>query len=85
MKTQNETQVKNDSYIGVDVAKATLDAYRTHDKGTRQFPNSKDGFKQFLKWIKDEPPMLVNVDRGVAGIGQRRSGKVVQFSGSRAA
>ena len=41
MKTQNETQVKNDSYIGVDVAKATLDAYRTHDKATRPFSNSK--------------------------------------------
>ena len=49
MKTQNKTNVNDqnvETYIGVDVAKATLDAYRTHDNATRQFPNSKEGFKQ---------------------------------------
>jgi transposase len=62
MKTQSETNVKNqnsDTYIGIDVAKETLDAYRTLDKATLQFPNSKEGFKQFLKWIKETPPTLV--------------------------
>ena len=59
MRTQNETQVKTDTYIGVDVAKATLDAYRTHDKATRQFPNSQEGWKQFLKWGKEILPTLV--------------------------
>jgi transposase len=62
MRTQNQTQVNDkniETYIGVDVSKATLDAYRTHDKATRQFPNSKEGFKQFLKWSKEIPPTLV--------------------------
>ena len=62
MKTQMETNVNhqdNETYIGVDVAKETLDAYRTHDKATKQFSNTKDGFKQFLKWCKETPPTLV--------------------------
>jgi transposase len=59
MRTQNETQVKTDTYIGVDVAKATLDAYRTHDKATKQFSNTREGWKQFLKWSKEMPPTLV--------------------------
>ena len=35
MKTQTEMNVndqKTDTYIGIDAAKETLDAYRTHDK-----------------------------------------------------
>jgi transposase len=62
MRTQKENNVNlqdNAHYIGVDVAKATLDAYRTQDKATRQFPNSKEGFKQFLKWCKEMPTTLV--------------------------
>lgn len=69
MKTKNHKQVKtndtnnsdtnNDTYIGVDVAKETLDAYRTHDQATMQFPNSKEGYKLFRQWIKDTPPKLV--------------------------
>jgi len=62
MKTQIETKTQDkniETYIGVDVAKETLDAYRTHDKATQQFPNSKEGYKMFLKWIKETPPTLV--------------------------
>jgi transposase len=62
MKTQVETKGKDknsETYIGIDVAKETLDAYRTHDKATKQFPNSKEGFKLFLKWSKETPPTLV--------------------------
>ena len=62
MKTQIKTNVNDqviETYIGVDVAKQTLDAYRTHDHATTQFPNSKEGFKQFLKWCKETPPTLV--------------------------
>jgi len=59
MRTQNETHVKNNSYIGVDVAKATLDAHRFPENLSRQFANTPEGWKQFLQWIKDEPPTLV--------------------------
>ena len=59
MKTQNETKVKNNTYIGVDVAKATLDAHRFPNNLSRQFANTPESWKQFLQWIKDEPPTLV--------------------------
>jgi transposase len=62
MRTQIENNVNDkniDTYIGVDVVKATLDAYRTHDKATKQFSNSKEGFKQFLKWSQEMPPTLI--------------------------
>ena len=47
-------KVKNNSYIGVDVAKATLDAHRFPENLSRQFANTPEGWKQFLQWIKDE-------------------------------
>jgi len=62
MRTQHENNVNDkniDTYIGVDVAKATLDAYRTHDRATRQFPNSQEGWKEFLKWGKEMLPTLI--------------------------
>lgn len=62
MKTQNENNVNvqdNTPYIGVDVAKATLDAHRFPENAAKQFANTPEGWKQFLQWIKDEPPALV--------------------------
>lgn len=60
MKTNHEKQrPKNESYIGVDVSKSTLDAHRFPDNMSRQFTNSTEGFQLFLQWIKDDPPQLV--------------------------
>ena len=62
MKTQNENNVNvpaHAHYIGVDVAKATLDAHRFPQNTSKQFTNTPEGWKQFLQWIKDEPPTLV--------------------------
>ena len=42
------------SYVGVDVSKATLDAFTEVD-GTprhRQFVNAESGYKEMLTWIK---------------------------------
>jgi len=51
MRTQKEHNVNDqniETCIGVDVAKGTLYTCRIHDTATKQFPNSKEGFKQFL-------------------------------------
>ncbi len=38
--------------IGVDISKATLDAYRLSDGAARQFSNDKAGFKALKSWLK---------------------------------
>ena len=50
---------ENKTYIGIDVAKETLDAHRFPDGLHRQFNNSPEGWQEFLNWIKDTPPTLV--------------------------
>jgi transposase len=50
---------ENKNYIGIDVAKETLDAHRFPDNLHRKFTNSPEGWQDFLKWIKDEPTALV--------------------------
>ncbi len=62
MKNQIENQSvshSNNSYIGVDVAKATLDAHRFPDNQSQQFPNTPEGFQQFLRWVQNAPPKIV--------------------------
>jgi transposase len=43
------TVVQNDVYIGVDVSKNTLDVHRFPDGQSAQFPNSSEGFEQFIR------------------------------------
>jgi transposase len=50
---------ENKTYIGIDVAKNTLDAHRFPDGLHKQFTNSEEGWQDFLQWIKDTPPTLV--------------------------
>jgi len=48
-----------ENYIGVDVSKATLDCCVLPSKETRQFPNTDEGYKQFIAWAKQIKPQLV--------------------------
>ena|GEM_PF-2975628 len=52
-------QNENPNYIGIDVAKETLDVHRLPSNLHRKFNNSHEGWQEFLHWIKDEPPTLV--------------------------
>lgn len=47
--------------IGIDVAKAHLDAYSTVDQSARRFKNNPTGIKQLIKWAstKGKQPLLV--------------------------
>ncbi len=47
------------SFIGVDISKNHLDAHRTSDLVTKTFPNSPEGFKQFIEWSRECSPALV--------------------------
>lgn len=38
--------------IGIDISKATLDAYRLSDSAATQFSNSKSGFRALKNWLK---------------------------------
>lgn len=56
---QNQPQPPPPCFIGVDVCKAHLDAYRSDDHASMQFANSTEGFGLFLKWIKQTDVKLV--------------------------
>lgn len=43
-----------DDTIGIDISKATLDAYRLSDSALAQFNNDKAGFASLQRWLKNQ-------------------------------
>lgn len=54
-----ENFVQKKCYIGVDISKKNLDVHCYSDGQAMQFPNSNDGFEQFIKWMREKPVQLV--------------------------
>jgi transposase len=46
--------------IGIDVSKNTLDAICHHTQSHEQFTNTKKGYSQLLKWVKQQTKELPN-------------------------
>jgi transposase len=49
--TQPTLRIADAQSIGVDICKATLDAYAYPHGGAHSFPNTPSGFKVLLKWL----------------------------------
>lgn len=48
-----------DDTIGIDISKATLDAFRRSTGEHRQFPNDPSGCKALIRWVGTEPLRVV--------------------------
>lgn len=57
--SEQEVRAPGACYVGIDVAKATLDAATLPDELRRRVPNTVDGRAELVAWVTELQPTLV--------------------------
>ncbi len=64
-------------YIGVDIAKAHLDAWDSARPGAKRFPQDEAGLEAFVCWLSEESAPIENLPENLPGRVPGRSSALV--------